>query len=64
MTNLNVDILTVCLSVLLGLIFYQLQLNLQGVQDRAGALFFIIALFAFGSMSSIDVCKYWSRDLT
>lgn len=52
------DILTVCLGVLLGLIFYQLQNNLQGVQDKAGALFFIAALFAFGSLSSIDVCKY------
>jgi len=48
-------ILTVCLGILLGLIFYQLQNNLQGVQDKAGAMFFIIALFAFGSLSSIDV---------
>jgi len=34
--------------------FWRLQANLQGVQDRAGCLFFIIALFSFGAISSID----------
>jgi len=46
--------LTLALSLLIGGIFYQLGLDLAGVQDRAGCLFFSIALLAFGSMSSID----------
>eukprot|EP01114_Cavostelium_apophysatum_P002732 TRINITY_DN1241_c0_g2_i3.p1 TRINITY_DN1241_c0_g2~~TRINITY_DN1241_c0_g2_i3.p1 ORF type:complete len:901 (+),score=139.14 TRINITY_DN1241_c0_g2_i3:2952-5654(+) len=43
------------LAVLIGGIFWKLQLNIQGVQDRAGSLFFLIALLSFGSMSSIDI---------
>jgi len=46
--------LTTALSLLIGGIFYHLTLDLSGVQDRAGCLFFSIALLSFGSMSSID----------
>ncbi len=49
--------LTTALSLLIGGIFYHLSLDLAGVQDRAGSLFFSIALLSFGSMSSIDTCE-------
>ncbi len=44
------------LSLLIGGIFYHLSLDLAGVQDRAGCIFFSIALLSFASMSSIDTC--------
>jgi hypothetical protein len=47
---------TILLSLLIGGIFFQLTLDLVGVQDRAGALFFLIALTSFAAMSSIDTC--------
>jgi len=47
-------ILTIALAALLGTIFWHLTSDLQGVQDRAGSLFFMIALLSFSSMSSID----------
>lgn len=33
------------------------MIDLVGVQDRTGVLFFISCLLAFSSMSSIDTCK-------
>jgi len=47
-------ILYIILGVLIGGIFWHVQNNLQGVQDRAGSLFFIIALISFSSLSSVD----------
>jgi len=51
-------IMTIVLSLLLGTIFWHLSSDLQGVQDRAGSLFFMIALLSFSSMSSIDTFFY------
>lgn len=47
---------TIALSLLIGGIFFQLSMDLVGVQNRAGALFFLIALTSFAAMSSIDTC--------
>jgi hypothetical protein len=49
--------LTVVLALMIGGIFWQLTLDLTGVQDIAGCMFFSLALLSFGSMSSIDTCK-------
>jgi len=46
--------LTIGLAFILGGIFWHLNLDLAGVQDRAGCIFFSLALLSFGSMSSID----------
>lgn len=48
-------VMIITLSVLIGVIFFKLSLDLQGVQDRAGSLFFLIALLSFSAMSSIDI---------
>jgi hypothetical protein len=50
--------LTFLLAVAIGLIYWKVSNTQDGVQNRAGALFFMIALLTFGSMSSIDICKY------
>jgi len=46
---------TLVLSLLIGGIFFHLSMDLEGVQDRAGCLFFSLTLLSFGSMSSIDI---------
>lgn len=50
-------VMYIILGALIGGIFWQVQDNLQGVQDRAGSLFFIIALISFSSLSSVDTCE-------
>jgi len=47
-------ILTVFLSVLIGLIFKDLSYDNYGVQGRAGCLFFLLCLLSFSAMSSLD----------
>lgn len=49
--------LTVLLALLIGGIYWHVSNDIAGVQDRAGVMFFLIALLAFASMSSIDTCK-------
>jgi len=46
---------TVILALLMGAIFWQLDYDARGTQDRFGVLFFMISLLAFGSMSSLDL---------
>lgn len=46
---------TVALGIFLGLIFYRLIYDERGTQDRLGALFFLISLLTFSTMSSIDL---------
>lgn len=50
-------IIIVCIALLLGIIFWKVTPDIEGVQNRAGSLFFMISLLAFGSMSAIDTCK-------
>jgi hypothetical protein len=50
-------VLTIVLSLLLGGIYWHVGDDIAGIQDRAGCMFFLIALLAFASMSSIDTCK-------
>jgi ABC-type multidrug transport system permease subunit len=47
-------ILTVLLAILIGTIYWHVTDDIPGTQNRAGSLFFMIALLSFGSMSSID----------
>jgi len=54
--------LTIALALLMGGIFFNLTLDLAGVQNRAGCLFFSIALLSFGSLASIDTF-FHERDL-
>jgi len=42
------------LGLLVGGVFWQVRADLQGVQDRAGSIFFVIAILSFGALSSID----------
>jgi hypothetical protein len=42
-------------AVLLGLFFFNLELNFAGIQNRFGLLLFILLVVAFASMSSIGV---------
>jgi len=48
-------ILIALLGLCLGLIYWRLSNDLDGVQNRAGVLFFMISLLSFSSMSSIDI---------
>lgn len=48
--------LTLLLALLIGGIYWHVSNDIAGVQDRAGVMFFLIALLAFASMSSIDTC--------
>eukprot|EP01117_Protostelium_nocturnum_P012323 TRINITY_DN4537_c0_g1_i1.p1 TRINITY_DN4537_c0_g1~~TRINITY_DN4537_c0_g1_i1.p1 ORF type:complete len:901 (+),score=235.86 TRINITY_DN4537_c0_g1_i1:118-2820(+) len=48
-------IVTVALGLILGIVYWHLGNDLPAAQNRLGAIFFIIALLSFGSMSSLDV---------
>lgn len=51
-------LLTTLLAISLGFIYWKsCTLNLEGIQNRVGALFFEISLLTFSAMSSIDTCK-------
>lgn len=45
-----VQVFTVAVAVVLGVVFWKVQHNLGGVQDRAGFLFFIIFFFSLTSL--------------
>eukprot|EP01119_Soliformovum_irregulare_P020712 TRINITY_DN675_c0_g1_i1.p1 TRINITY_DN675_c0_g1~~TRINITY_DN675_c0_g1_i1.p1 ORF type:complete len:842 (+),score=177.45 TRINITY_DN675_c0_g1_i1:111-2636(+) len=47
-------VVSLVLAFILGNIFWKVGDDIVGVQDRAGCLFFIIALLSFSSLSSID----------
>ncbi|KAI8335799.1 hypothetical protein BC941DRAFT_429414 [Chlamydoabsidia padenii] len=43
------------LGVLLGVLFWQVEVDLTGVQNRLGVLFFMCALLGFASTSALDM---------
>jgi hypothetical protein len=45
----------VLLAILVGRIYWQRPLDLGGFQDRLGAMFFSLALFAFANLSVLDI---------
>ncbi|KAI8473210.1 MAG: hypothetical protein J3K34DRAFT_519217 [Monoraphidium minutum] len=45
------------LGLLVGIIFYQVELNTTGAQNRLGAIFFGLALMAFTSVTSVDLIQ-------
>lgn len=57
-------LITVVMSLLIGFIFFRLSYDSRGTQDRFGVLFFMSSLCAFGSMSSLDLCKHFYSQIT
>jgi len=57
-TLLRVHIIAaILIAIFLGLAFYNTKDgNVSGVQNRTGAMFFLIALFSFISISSLESC--------
>ena len=49
---------TIFLALLVGSIYWQIDDTQGSIQDRVGALFFIMTNQAFGMMSSLNICKY------
>jgi len=49
----------IVVSLLLGYLYWHVSSDLQhgGFQNRLGSLFFMCTLLAFGSITSIDMCK-------
>lgn len=43
------------MGILLGLIYYQLGINIAACQNRMGTIFFMCCLLAFGAMSSLEL---------
>ncbi|KAI8990981.1 hypothetical protein BDF20DRAFT_811457 [Mycotypha africana] len=48
-------IVSVLLALLLGSVFWQVDVDLSGVQNRLGVLFFMCALLGFAATSSLDM---------
>ncbi|CAO3663470.1 unnamed protein product [Rhizopus stolonifer] len=46
---------SVALALLLGSLFWQVDVDLSGVQNRLGVLFFMCALLGFATTSSLDI---------
>jgi len=46
-------ITTILVALFIGLTFYQVSYNLDGIQNRAGLLFFTVVYFSLVSISSI-----------
>ncbi|ORE01971.1 hypothetical protein BCV72DRAFT_62338 [Rhizopus microsporus var. microsporus] len=46
---------SVVLAILLGSLFWQVDVDLSGVQNRLGVLFFMCALLGFAATSSLDM---------
>lgn len=46
---------SVVLALLLGSLFWQVDVDLSGVQNRLGVLFFMCALLGFAATSSLDI---------
>ena len=53
--------LTAIVAVLVGLLFYHLQYDLEGVHNRTGFLFFSVVYFSLASLSSIGVLMIEAR---
>jgi hypothetical protein len=52
-------LMTLLLGLAIGFIYWKgCTLNLEGIQNRVGILFFSASLLTFSSMSSIDTCKW------
>lgn len=51
--------LTIIIGTLLGMIYWHVENDIVGVQNRAGCIFFLIALLSFASMTSIDICIFF-----
>lgn len=47
-------VLSVGLGVFIGMLYYQVDNSLAGIQNRLGSIFFIQALLAFGGLSAIS----------
>jgi len=47
-------VFTIIAGITIGLVFYQLNYNTTGMQDRAGFLFFLIFFFSLTSISSLS----------
>eukprot|EP00879_Flechtneria_rotunda_P000702 GHRR01000820.1.p1 GENE.GHRR01000820.1~~GHRR01000820.1.p1 ORF type:complete len:943 (+),score=354.31 GHRR01000820.1:2184-5012(+) len=45
------------LGILVGVIFYQVQNDTSGAQNRVGAIFFALCLLAFTSVTSVDLVQ-------
>jgi ABC-type multidrug transport system permease subunit len=43
------------MAVLVGFIFWQVEDNIAGVQNRLGCIFFSLVFFGFGSLTTLDV---------
>ncbi|KAI8372254.1 P-loop containing nucleoside triphosphate hydrolase protein [Choanephora cucurbitarum] len=48
-------VFAIVLAVLLGCLFWQVDVDLSGVQNRLGVLFFMCALLGFASTSALDM---------
>ncbi|KAI8369430.1 uncharacterized protein BYT42DRAFT_110213 [Radiomyces spectabilis] len=46
---------SIALGVLLGSLFWQVEMDLSGIQNRLGVLFFMCALLGFASTSALDM---------
>jgi hypothetical protein len=46
----------IAIAIFIGLAYLRAEVTIQGIQNRAGSLFFQVALFSFASISSIDMC--------
>ena len=44
---------------MLGLVFFNMDLNFAGIQNRLGLIFFSLLIVAFASMSTIGVRLCW-----
>ncbi|KAI8387421.1 hypothetical protein BD560DRAFT_382445 [Blakeslea trispora] len=48
-------VFAITLAILLGCLFWQVDVDLSGVQNRLGVLFFMCALLSFASTSALDM---------
>lgn len=46
----------IAIGIFIGLAYLRAEVTIQGIQNRAGSLFFQVALFSFAAISSIDLC--------
>ncbi|KNC53931.1 uncharacterized protein AMSG_12276 [Thecamonas trahens ATCC 50062] len=42
------------IGLIIGVVYFDVEEDLSGVQDKAGILFFSVSLFSFGSLSVVD----------
>lgn len=50
------------MAVGIGLVYYQVKKDFSGVQNRLGAINFLVALLSLASLSSLELCtcQHWS----